>query len=105
MKCRWSARNRGKSRERPGSSGESRFSGRGVPPLDSTEYKRSLDENTIAPDELHVPPMPSGASHSTTGGAGGLMPAIFNFPAAKKPSFEPSGDQKGRHPASLPGMR
>ena len=57
----------------------------------------------MVPEGLHVPPLPSTASASTTG-APPSSATFISLPRAKNPSERPSGDQKGCLAPSEPTM-
>src|SRR4029453_11025596 len=59
------------------------------------------DEKMIVPSAAHDAPRPPGESHSATGGPPATA-IFFSFPCAKKPTYEPSGDQNGYVAPSVP---
>src|SRR6185295_10489828 len=60
-------------------------------------------ENTMTLSRFQVPPRPSGASHSVTGGPP-VTSTFFSFPEAKKAMYLASGDQNGNEAFAVPGI-
>jgi hypothetical protein len=77
-----------------------------LPPPASTLYSGEVvvGANTITLSRFQVPP-PGGVPLSHSGvEVPPLMSSFRSFPFAKKPMARPSADQKGKTPASVPGM-